>query len=138
MITKINAKEAVAYIRFARKGRDGDMYYVLHAEGKEISLFLGETPYEPFIGKTKHILLDYDFQEDGVNLEWSFYTINKDAIAMKQKENPNQEITRVRLVGFIQDSKQEANVKWNNYRLHIKLSEDWLFLEIFFFEDNLN
>ena len=124
MTTMINTKTAVAYYKLARINSEPDIFYITYKEGKEIPLFFGETPYEAFSSSKKHIILDHDFLDDGVNLEWSFYTINKDAIAAKKKENPNQEITRVRLVGFIQNSKQEATAKWNNYYLKMKFFED--------------
>jgi len=132
----INTTKAVFFVRLHRTSDDLGTYYVTYSEGKEIPLFLGETPKTPFAVRRKHILLDYDFKDDGVNLEWSFYTINEDAIAAKKKENPNQEISRVRLFGFIQDLKQQATVKWNNYRLKLVFTQSWGYLDIFFFDES--
>lgn len=135
--------QSVACISFVRSLEDLSQYRVTKKQGKEIPEFLSEFDNESFRGadglaKGKEgILLDYDLMSDGKNYEWSFYTTNKDAIVAKRMENPDQEITRVRICGFILKHNQ-AYVDWNNYRLMItfqnawgKRNWEWLFISFF-------
>jgi hypothetical protein len=136
MMTTVNSYEASGYLTFIRSSEDLAQFHVTGGKfsRKEISTFLGKLPHEPY---KEYILLDYDLQSDGVNWEWSFYTTNEEAIAIKQMENPGQEITRVRITGFILNPFSNGfhcSGDWNDYRLYIYFSKDWEDMEIDFYK----
>ncbi|MDR0286209.1 MAG: hypothetical protein LBI03_00635 [Clostridiales bacterium] len=123
----------VTTIRFRREHECE--YHVIRKQGEDIPGFLGTSPYKPFIGITEYIHLEREFKDDGEDLEWSFHTSNKDAIAAESEKHPDRNVLQVLLTCFSMTSKNKAYGTYNDFALLIEFSEDWRFLDIHFFED---
>ena len=133
----IKLASPAGWLTFRRSDEDQSLYYVVGGSQKEIPYFMDRLPYKPY---REYLILDYDLRDDGENWEWSFYTTNKEEIIRKQMENPDQQITRVRITGFILRPAQQGFVgtgNWNNYRLFIFFSKDWEKVEIDFYDKNV-
>jgi hypothetical protein len=128
-------RNRIGHLTLKRDGENHSQYNVTERElsREHISTLLGKLVQEPFI------FLDYDLQSDEEKKVCSLYTTNKDAIAVKQRENPEQMITRVQIKDFILERAWHefyySEGKWNNYDLLIVISNDWEDVEITFYEN---
>jgi hypothetical protein len=123
-----------ATVCFYRSNRDKTMYCVSRKEGTVIPSFLGQLPYEPYIGAEEYIVLGYEYKDIDDGLEWALYTTSPDAIATADTVEPFQGMPKYRIAKFQLTPERRACATYGDDAMLIELSEDWRRLTILFYE----
>jgi hypothetical protein len=123
-----------AAISFYRSNKDKTMYCVSRKEGAVSPSFLGQLPYEPYIGAKEYIVLGYECGDIDDGLEWAIYTTNPDTIATTDAAEQFQEMPKYRIAKFQLTPERRACATYGDDAMLIELSEDWRRLTILFYE----